>query len=321
MAAAIVVAAGCSSSPTRVSAPKPHPFSGVLASTCVIANPPARPQVGGPVNGAASNGRFTRPVSLDEGALTIAVAPANAHPAISAQLAECNLRAGLTAEGFPIEQEAQLTGLTFGLATVTVEDDLLSGHTLTSGTGSGTPTPPARHAYHRRLAWVAVVRPEIKSSCPTRSTSTVPPTAPASPPTRPALPGYQVLVVDANTGADGFVYVASRNANCIDAVEPPALSPAVENVSLPWTLVHRGAAGYSAAINIAVRACDGGGDANSSFLADRDRPGLVTTDVLRPLNACGAANVRQFVLDAATVGSTLPATLIHGPVGAVDTSG
>jgi hypothetical protein len=47
----------------------------------------------------------------------------------------------------------------------------------------------------------------------------------------------------------------------------------------------------------------------------------VTTDVLRPLNACGAANVRQFVLAAATVGSTLPATLIHGPVGAVDTSG
>jgi hypothetical protein len=285
----------------------------------VVANPPQRPQVSGPVSGAASKDRFSRSVTLDGGSLAINVAPPNAHPAISAHLAECNLRAGLTAEGFPIEEETQLGGLTFGLATVTVRDALLTGHGLTLGTtGSGEPTLPALHPYRQRLAWVAVVQPEIKSSCPVMPASPAPATT--SPP-RPRLPGYQVLVVDANTGADGFVYVASRNENCIDRIDPPSLSPAIENVSLPWTLVSRDPGGYSAAINVTVRSCDGKGDVGDAFNASSDKPGLVTTDVLRPMNACGASRVERFALHAATLNSTLAATLIHGPVGAVDTAG
>jgi hypothetical protein len=316
-ASAIVLATGCSSSPSRVSAPKPQPYSGVLASTCVVASPPLRAQVGGPVSGAASNNRFTRSVTFDGGALVIHVAPANAHPAISAHLAECNLRAGLTA-GFPVAEESRQTGLAFGLATVTVHDALLSGHAFGSISGSGYPTLPALHPYHQRLAWVAVVQPEVGSACPAGRPSPAPATT--SPP-RPRLPGYQVLVIDANTGGDGFVYAASRDQNCFSGVEPPSLSPAIEDVSLPWRLVSRDPGGYSAAIDIAVRSCDGAGDANRTFVVSRDKPGLVTTTVLRPFNACGVSRIQRFSLHAATVSSTLPATLIHGPVGAVDTAG
>ena len=63
-AAAIAVGAvaGCSSSPAAHPVSIAPPFSGVLAATCVVTNPPARPQVAGPAGGAASDGRFTRAV-------------------------------------------------------------------------------------------------------------------------------------------------------------------------------------------------------------------------------------------------------------------
>ena len=91
----------------------------------------------------------------------------------------------------------------------------------------------------------------------------------------PKLPGYQVLVIDANTGADGFDYAASRNENCFPGrIEQPSLTPAVEDVSIPWTLVSRNPDHYSGTIDISVRSCDGFGS-GGAYNVSRDKPGLL----------------------------------------------
>jgi hypothetical protein len=251
---------------------------------------------------------------LDNRDLSVSPPPDTAQPAISAPLAECNLRAAGTAEGFPAEEAAQQTGLTFGLATVSLSDRLLHAPPLYTVTGPNLPTPPVLHAYHQRLAWVAILKPQIVSSCPATTS-----TRPTRSPDVPVLPGYQVIVIDANTGADGFVYTASRNANCFPGtIEAPALFAAVEEVSVPWTLVSRNADRYSAVIRVLVRSCDGAGDGDGAFNVSRNVPGLVTTQIEHPLNACGPASLQRRTLQASTVTSTLPARLIHGPLGALD---
>jgi hypothetical protein len=64
--------------------------------------------------------------------------------------------------------------------------------------GTGLPHPPALHPYHHRLAWVAIVQPEIVSSCPSESSLSGRP-APSPTVKVPKLPGHQVLVIDAHT--------------------------------------------------------------------------------------------------------------------------
>jgi hypothetical protein len=313
-AAGLVAVAACSSSSAGHEAVPP--VSGVLAATCVVPNPPAARQVGSPAGGAASNARFTRTVDLDAGDLTISPPPKTAKPAIAAGLAECNLRAALTNEGFPVEYEIQIAGLTFGLATVSVRDSLLTGHSTMQGiSGTGLPHPTALHSYHQRLAWVAIIQPAIKSSCPTTSS-----TQPAPAPKVAKLPGYQVLVIDASTGADGFDYAASRNENCFPGkIEAPSLTPAVEDVSVPWTLVSRNPDHYSGTIDIPVRSCDGFGS-GGAYNVSGDKPGLLMTEIERPFNDCGATHPQAVRLQAATVDATLPRVLIHAPLGAVDKS-
>ncbi len=62
------------------------------------------------------------------------------------------------------------------------------------------------------------------------------PTAPAT-----ALPAYQVLAIDADTGAAGTVYSVKRNALCgSPGYQPAWVAPAVEFVSVPWTMVAHG---------------------------------------------------------------------------------
>jgi hypothetical protein len=312
----LLTVVACSSSTTLQPAAKP--FGGVLAATCVMPNPPAARQVSSPVGGAASDGRFTRAVSLDSGNLTISPPPKTAKPAISAKLAECNLRAAQTGEGFPVEYEIQLAGLTFGLATVSVRDSLLTGHSLTQGiSGAGLPHPPALHPYHQRLAWVAIIQPAIVSSCPSEPSQPSPTPTPS--PKVPKAPGYQALVIDANTGADGFNYAASRNENCSNGIEQPSLTPAVENVSVPWTLVSRNPDNYSGTIEIAVRSCDGS-DTGGAYNVSRDTPGLLMTEIQRPFNACGPSRKQDVRLQAPTVTSTLSRALVHARLGAVDKS-
>ena len=299
----LLALAACSSSAAHRAA---TPFSGVLPVSCVVPNPPHARQVAAPAGGAASNGRFARTVNLDSGTLTVSPPPKTAHPAIPATLAECNLRAGLTGEGSPVEEEVQLQGLTFGLADVTVRDELLTGHSLTQGiSGSGMPHPPALHTYHQRLAWVAIIQPEIVSSCPMQPSRPSPVASPAFTPTVPKLPGYQVLVIDANTGADGFDYAASRNENCSAGIEAPSLTPAVERVSVPWTLASRNADNYSGTIDVAVRSCDGAG-IGGGYDVSRDQPGLLMVEIQRPFNACGASRVQPFTVQAATVTQSPP---------------
>ena len=316
----LLAVAACSST-TTAEHPLAKPFSGVLAATCVVPDPPAARQVSSPAGGAASNGRFTRTVNLDAGNLTINPPPKTAHPAISAKLAECNLRAALTDEGFPVEYEIQLAGLTFGLATVSIRDSLLTGHSSMQGiSGTGLPHPPALHAYHQRLAWVAIIQPAIVSSCPSTTSSARPAASP--PPWSPdvaKLPGYQVLVIDADTGADGLDYAASRNENCFAGIQQPSLTPAVEDVSVPWTLVSRNPDHYSGTIDIPVRSCDGSQN-GGVFNVSRETPGLVMTELQRPFNACGSSRNQAVRLQAATVTATLPRVLVHAPLGAVDKS-
>ena len=312
----LLAVAACSSTTVH---PAAKPFSSVLAAACVVPNPPAARQVSSPAGGAASNGRFTRGVTLDAGNLAISPPPKTARPAISAKLAECNLRAALTDEGFPVEYEIQLGGLTFGLATVSVRDSLLTGHSTMQGiSGTGLPHPPKLHPYHQRLAWVAITQPSIVSSCPSMPSQPVHST-PTPTPKVPKLPGFQVLVIDANTGADGLDYAAARNENCFAGIQTPSLTPAVEDVSIPWTLVSRNPDNYSGTINIAVRSCDGY-ESGGAYNVSRDTPGLLTTEIQRPFNACGTPRRQAVKLQAPTVTSTLPSVLVHARLGAVDKS-
>lgn len=330
--------AGCGRAAPVAGPPPSVSFDGALAPVCVDRDPPVVSPVAGPAAGAASAGRFVRPLVLDGGQLRIEPPPVSVQPAVGAGVAECNLRAGRTAQNFGVEAEVRRQGLTFGLGLVTVPDALLSGHTSQGSgvVGSGRPVPPALQPYHQRLAWVAVTAPQLVSNCPTGSAGTVAgggssgtgsaspgnPTprstssAAAARPGTPVLPGYQVLVVDAGTGGDGLVYSGSAPALCSSGrTSQVHVDPATELVSLSWQLVNRDPGGYSATISVPLRTCDDAGDA---VLADRRQPGLVEVAVTRSITECGAAQPRQVSLHAATITSQLPAQLTHAPVGADD---
>jgi hypothetical protein len=291
----------------------------VLPDTCVVpAFPPAR-QVAGPAEGATTAARFSRDVAIDGTALRIAPPPADARPAVPASLAECNLRAALTAQHFLANREVHWGGLTFGLGLVTVRDDLLYGHTyLGQFTGSNDPSQDvALQPYHHRLAWVAILDPVLLSSG--GGSMSARSGRPTTRPFRPSLTAtdtsaYQVLILDADTGSDGLLFSSSPGLSAAAHIQPH-LDGLTEQVSLPWQLVRRDPGGYSATINVPLRSCDHAGEA---FLADRQQPGLVNATISRRIADCGSSVLQQAQLHATTVTSTLPATLTHAPTGAED---
>jgi hypothetical protein len=135
-------------------------------------------------------------LSLDDGAFRADPAPRNVVPAISAALAFCNLLAGATVENLSVIEAAGEHGLSFGLGVVTVADSVLKTAPQSYLVG-GRPRTASLLPYHRRLAWIAVFRPDVAASRPSA--------VPTSVPAQKALPGHQVQAIDADTGAAGII--------------------------------------------------------------------------------------------------------------------
>jgi hypothetical protein len=265
--------------------------------------------------------RVQAPLSLDDGAFRATPAPPNLVPRISAALAFCNLLAAATATNFTVIGAATEHGLSFGLGVVTVAQALLSTRPRMYMVGDEQETITLA-AYQDRLAWIALIKPDIIANCPMMSS------APVRATSAPALAGYQILAIDANTGAAGIVYSAEASSLCGEAgIRPPSVAPAVEFVSVPWTLVKRGPGPQAAAITYEPRPCDDRHlptfDATGEpvVTADRDRPGLVEVELERTLTSCGPAVSAPLLLRSATLASDLPPALVHAPVGAIDVSG
>jgi hypothetical protein len=192
-----------------------------------------------------SDGRIQTTLSLDDGYFQAVPAPSNAQPTVTADAAFCNLLAGATSNNFSVEQAATENGLSFGLAVVTVADSVLKPGPQTYLFAAQERTA-SLSPYHARLAWIAVIEPVVESSCPEMPAE---PSAKSILP-QPRLPGYQILAIDADTGADGIIYSAKTNALCGGSGYRAAeVAPAVEFVSEPWTLIKRGPGPQSAIIN------------------------------------------------------------------------
>jgi hypothetical protein len=264
--------------------------------------------------------RLQRAFSLDDGLFRAIPASATARPTISASMAFCNLLAGATATNVRVFDAARAHGLSFGLAVVTIADSILHTGPRSYLVDGGTQTESLQR-YDARLAWIAVIAPDSMSSCPAmRASSSSAPTA-----ARGDLPGYQVLAIDADTGAAGIVYSARTNGPCgSTTVQPASVAPAVEFVSVPWTMVTRGADPQSATISYQPRPCDlrtfGLFDETKqpAVWADRSNPALVTVELARVLTTCGAAEPTHLLLRSTTRATDLPENLVHAAVGAVD---
>lgn len=322
---AAIVLSGCGSATST----EPHlppgshlPADSPLAG-CVDPTPAMPSPVDAPVAQDFSGGRVRTTLSLDDGAFQAAPAPGDAAPKISAALAFCNLLAGVTASNFSVLGVAEQHGLSFGLGVVTVSDSVLMAGPRTYSVGNGAQQTVSLQPYHGRLAWIAVITPESPSSCPAAR----PPASPqptTSP--EPILPGYQILAVDANTGTDGILYSTKTNATCGGpGFQPASVAPAVELVSVPWTLVKRDAGGsQSATISYQARTCDlpslgydMGTDQPVVTTTDAD-PGLVTVTLERVVETCGTAPADQALLRREYPTKVLPQRLVHAPTGAED---
>ena len=268
--------------------------------------------------------RVQKAFSLDDGDFRAAPPQRTARPEISDTLAFCNLLAGATADGFTVVDAAAQHGMSVGLGVVTVADSVLS-IAPQSFLIDGVQRTASLEPYHARLAWIAVIKPDIIASCPERPPSSSPPSGRTAPTKR--LPGYQILAFDADTGADGIIYQAESNDPCGFPVYRPArLAPAVEFVSAPWTLVSRGPGPKSATISYQRRPCDQlppvrfVGTGQPAVFPDRAQPALVGVVLTRVLTSCGPAVPVDVLLRSATLATDLPAHLVHAPVGARDTT-
>lgn len=270
-----------------------------------------------------ADGQVETAFSLDSGAFRATPPPPGAKPRISRSLAFCNLLAGDSDNNVPLVEAAVAHGMSFGLALVSVADALLTSGA--QGLAGVTSRTVDLQPYHARLAWIAVTTPDVAASCPAERLGAG---SSATPPPPPSLPGYQVLAIDAGTGANGILYVAQANPPCGGSEDQPAhVQPAVETVSEPWTLVSRGPGQQLAMISYEHRPCDL--DEFPRHMAptgqpvvsvDRTHPGLVRVEDGRVLTTCGPAAPTHLLLSSATVTTDLPQHLVHAPVGAQDVS-
>jgi hypothetical protein len=247
LGASAVMLAGCASSTRpaqRAGTTSPIESQtlppGTPLTSCVDPTPATPKPIDTAIAKDFAAGRIQRVLSLDDGAFRAEPAPRNVVPKISAALAFCNLLAGATVENVSVIEAASRHGLSFGLGVVTVADSVLKTAPQSYLVG-GRPRTAGLQSYHRRLAWIAVIRPDVAVSCPSA--------VPTSSPPQKALPGYQIQAIDADTGAAGIIYAAKTNALCnYPGYRPASVAPAAEFVSVPWTLVRRGPGTQSASI-------------------------------------------------------------------------
>jgi hypothetical protein len=329
IAALALVLAGCASSPRRAPAHSVGPPATSVAAAAAVppadsplascANPtPIRPKpIDTAVAGDFAGDRVRTTLTLDEGAFLAAPPPRDARPAISAGLAYCNLLAGATTNNASVVEAADVHGLSFGLADVTIPLSMVKTGPQPYLVG-GRPHTMTLAAYNRRLAWVAIVEPVMVASCPTQPNNSS--SAPSAP-----LPGYQIMIIDADTGSDGVIYSSRTNNICnVAGYTSPGIVPSAEFVSLPWTVVHLGPGPKSATITYQARSCDlrnlntFGPTGQPVVMPTQDSPALVTISLDRILTRCGPPQPVTVLLRSATLTTDLPHHLLHAPVGAQD---
>jgi len=323
---------GCGSTSTRTT---PAPTTTTVATGgvpsdspltgCVDATPKTRPLPG--VSGDFSDGRVAKTLNLDDGRFEAEPPADTAHPAVGRSNAFCNLLAGVNRVNGTFAGSA----VAFGLAKLTVDPSLATdGQDFTAIGPDGKPiAAPEAHLtpYRSRLAWIAVfAADDLVTSCPPMPVS---PTT-ATPPSTTAPNGgetYEIMAVDAATGANGILYTTTSANPCGQpGFRAPSYQPAKIRVSLPWKLVSRGPGASWATISYTSRPCD---DRTftidtatnlEAVLLDRDHPGVVDVTLERTLTTCGPDEQVKIPLRSAMPGQPLPEKLTHAPVGAVDTS-
>ena len=283
---------------------------------CVDPSPHKPKPIDTTVAGYFAGGRIQRALSVDGGAFHVEPAPHNVVPRITAAAAFCNLLAGATAENSTVLDAVGQHGMSFGLGVVTVADSVLKTGPQ-AYTAGGRQQTASLQPYHARLAWIAVIKPDVVSSCPAMNS--------APTPARKTLPGYQILAIDADSGAAGILYSAKTNALCnFPGYRAANVAPAVEFVSVPWTLVKRGPGPQSASITYQPRPCDSralslfGKTMRPAAFADRDNPAEVRIVLERLLISCGPAATVPLLLRSSDLKTDLPPHLIHAPTGASD---
>ncbi|MDX6211805.1 MAG: hypothetical protein QOF82_892 [Frankiales bacterium] len=333
--AVVLFAGGCAQQATAGSPLSPSPSSSSTAPAPLLAcADPTGAQKRlltstalGPAATAITGQRVTREFRL-EGRFTAAPPPAGYSPPVTAAQATCQLTSLYATNGSAAGPgRLALATVTIDGAGITSRDQpaLNSGHNLTDFGPVAT--------YRSRPAWILVTAAnnDVSAGC-----STAPPSNAPTPTGIQADP-YEVFVIDAATGAAALLFEDSYVLCPGFAPTPPSVSEPWQRTSVPWTLRSRAADGSTAQISASWPDCEhyvsegavytkmtSPGPSPPSFTpypslqawADQTHPDTVTIDVNRAVGPdCGPPVAHQLTLHAARVGSRLPATLVHAPVG------
>lgn len=325
--------AGCSSTGSRThlnpAIPAPRIPATSPLSACVDPSPAKAKPADAAIAKHFTDGRITSTLSLDGGQFRATPPADSAKPEIDAALAYCNLLAGIDSSNRGVIESIPAHGVSFGLGVLTVDKSLAQidqGFHAVGPGGTPLPTPQANLTpYAKRLAWIAVFEPDQVFNCPVGIVpdGKTPPTTAST----KRLPGYQILAIDADTGANGIRYSATTNSPCGEpGTRDPSYTPAKVFVSVPWTLTTRGTDPTRATIAYAARPCDdrsnlvydSASEKPAVFLT-RDHPGLVDVTLERTLTTCGPAVQVPVMLRGEYPKDDVPERLVHAPVGALDT--
>ncbi|HEY5050746.1 MAG TPA: hypothetical protein VII50_07575, partial [Acidothermaceae bacterium] len=257
------------------------------------------------IPGANSDGGMASAWSLDGGQAILAPA-GDAHPAVDRQQALCTLLAAQDVSHFDVLSGN--SGFSLVLAKVTIADRVLGSPEdagVDVGTEVGVQSPPPLSPFHSRLAWVGVIDPPFMSTCGADGFA---PTSPS-----PPLVPYQLLILDAGTGADGVIYETRYYSTCTGS---PAFGPFVStltvSVSVPWRFLSRDPGGLFGTVQASVTSCDtysGGVNTSSAHV------GELEFDVSRPITPCVGTHKTDQIVHAPTASDPLPLTLTHAPLG------
>lgn len=294
---------------------------------CVDPEPARSRPVDTAISRHLTGGRVTSQLSLDGGAFRASPPARTATPRISDAQAYCNLLAGVDSSNRVMIDSLGAHGVSFGLGVLTVSDSVIRARQFTPVGPDFKPLEaPHVHVarYHSRLAWIAVFEPEVVTSCPAMQAVPSPTSGPRAAPQK-ELPGYQIIAIDAETGASGILYSATTDNFCgRPGTRGPSIAPAQMFVSLPWTFTKRGPGPKNATITYAARSCDEPISVFSDVTEqpvvspDEGSPARVDVVVSRDLETCGPAKTVSIGLQSATRRTDLPTHLIHAPTGARD---
>jgi hypothetical protein len=301
--AVCLAVAGCASKnsvASRTSGVRPI-SSPAITQLCVDPHPAVPKPVSPAIPNVRADGTLASTWSLDGGQATVAPA-GGVQPRVERQQALCTLLAANDSNGFEVLDDD--SGFSLVLGKVTIADQVLATpDPVPASAGMQQPPPPV--PFHSRLAWIGVIDPPWMSTCGTIGFASSTPSS--------ALVPYQLLILDADTGADGLVYGARSYSPCTGSpASGPDVAPLVVNMSVPWRLVSRDPGGLFGTIAVSVTTCDNyaiGANTSSSQL------GLVELNVWRPIDACGTAKEVDQTVRGPTVSDPLPPTLTHAAVG------